>query len=251
MSLLELVVSRYDEDLSWLGNVPDAFVITVYDKGGEANSGIRHRGSSIPIENVGHEAHTYLHHIVTRYDDLADITVFSQGKPFDHVPDFHRTLKRLAESSLDVKDFLWLGFVIDRDDSTGSLLFRKWHPGKKLPMEEFWQRVFSASEFPTPSFCIFCPGAHFVATAALIRSRPREFYENALNASADLPDAGHCFERCWDQVFGVNGIPEKYRDREYPIYFRPVRRLGITWDDVPPEARPWTKEEARSRGAPR
>ncbi|ORY34129.1 hypothetical protein BCR33DRAFT_791192 [Rhizoclosmatium globosum] len=33
----------------------------------------------IQLENVGREGHTYLHHIITHYDNLADHTLFMQG----------------------------------------------------------------------------------------------------------------------------------------------------------------------------
>ena len=36
-------------------------------------------------ECCGREAGTWLHHIVTNYDRLADRTVFLQGDPFDHL----------------------------------------------------------------------------------------------------------------------------------------------------------------------
>ena len=90
-----------------------------------------------------------------------------------------------------------------------------------------------------PPHFIFYPGAHFAVTADQIKKRPLSFYEKAIEISSTLPDAGHCFERCWDKVFGVDGIPEEYRDSEFPVYLRPVRRLGITWKDVPRAARPW------------
>ena len=34
---------------------------------------------SIPLPNLGRESHTYLHHIVLRYDDLAERTVFTRA----------------------------------------------------------------------------------------------------------------------------------------------------------------------------
>ena len=43
---------------------------------------------SVPLSNRGREAHTYAHHVATRYNELAEVTVFTQGNPFDHVPDF-------------------------------------------------------------------------------------------------------------------------------------------------------------------
>ncbi|MBN1268478.1 MAG: DUF3431 domain-containing protein [Kiritimatiellae bacterium] len=233
MQAFELVVARYDEDLKWLRRVPRDFRITVYDKGAIPPPPFHFPLSAFPLPNVGHEAHTYLHHIVTRYNDLAELTVFCQGKPFDHVPDFHRTLRRLARGHLTPPDFLWLGFVIDRDDRAGSL-FRRWHPDRTLPMDEFWSALWNTH---APEHVVFYPGAHFAVTAETVRSQPLNFYRNALEVSGSLPDAGHCFERCWDRVFGVDGIPAEYRHAELPVYFRPIRRLGLTWAHVRDVAR--------------
>eukprot|EP01038_Epipyxis_sp_PR26KG_P013361 gene13361-17920_t len=40
------------------------------------------------LSNVGCESHTYLNHIISNYEQLADVTYFTQGHPFDHAPDF-------------------------------------------------------------------------------------------------------------------------------------------------------------------
>ena len=76
---VELVVAAYDEDLSWLRMY--ANISTVYVKGklvygdglGPASTLVR------TLPNVGRETHTYLHHIVENYNELADVTVFTQG----------------------------------------------------------------------------------------------------------------------------------------------------------------------------
>ena len=232
MHSLEIVVAHYREDLRWLRRVPREFRVTIYDKGGSVRD-------AIPLENVGHEAHTYLHHLVSRYDALADVTVFCQGKPFDHVPDLHRRLRRLARGGEAPETFRWLGFIIDWDDPEGRRLFQTWDrntEGRALRMDAFWRALWD--ELP-PARLVFYPGAHFIVRAATVRGRPRAFYERALALSATFPDAGHCFERCWDRVFGCDGIPEDCRGRELPIYLRPIRRLGLTWDSVPPEERGW------------
>ena len=244
---LELVVARYDEDLNWLRRAPPEFKITIYDKSSGSLPSFKFQVSSLTLPNLGHEAHTYLHHIVTRYDDLADLTVFAQGKPFDHVPDFRRTLHKIVEGNIHIFDFLWLGFIIDRDDKEGTL-FKQWYPDREFPMARFWQHLFWTE---MPESFVFYPGAHFAVTAKLIRSRDIAFYERALELSAESPDMAHCFERCWDKVFGVNGIPPdlekappdssgQHEQADFPIYLRPIRRLGITWDDVPKSYRPWS-----------
>lgn len=232
MQTLELVVAHYREDLRWLRRVPRAFRVTVYDKGDSYPGATR-------LENVGDEAHAYLHHVVTRYESLADITVFCQGKPFDHVPDFHRRLRRLASGRDEPAGFKWLGFIVDYDDPEGTRLFQAWsknRDGRELKTAALWRELWD--EAP-PERLVFYPGAHFMVAAETVHRQPVAFYRRALDISARLADAGHCLERCWDRVFGCDGIPAEYRDRELPVYLRPIRRLGLTWREVPPEERGW------------
>lgn len=216
----ELVVARHREDLRWLRRVPKTIRVTVYDKG-------EHADAKHPLPNIGREAHTYLHHIVSHYDDLAPVTVFAQGKPFDHVSNFHAVLRNVAdgETGLNTDGFRWLGHIVDWDDPAGSRLFQNWTKNPErtpLPLEEFSRALWNE---PAPPRSVFYPGANFVASRELIHRRPRSFYERALGLSATPPDAAHCFERTWDRVFGTNGIPPELRGRELPIYLKPIRRL--------------------------
>ena len=73
--VVEVVVARFQEDVSWTTQL--GFPVTVYDKSGT------HGPLALP--NIGRETHTYLTHIVRRYEALADCTVFVQGAPFDHM----------------------------------------------------------------------------------------------------------------------------------------------------------------------
>ncbi len=225
MQTLELVVARYDEDLNWLRRVPKRFRITVYNKGTDTPSVPRRRGLEFhAVPDVGHEAYTYLHHLIRRYDDLADITVFAQGKPFDHVPDFHKITHRIAFKQIGVDDFLWLGFIVDQDNADGSLLFQQWarNPEQRpLPLRDFWRALWNE---PAPDTVTFYPSAHFAVTSACARKQPLAFYRKALDVAARVPDAAHCFERTWDRVFGVHGIPPEHRRGPFPIYLRAIRR---------------------------
>lgn len=81
LSDIEIVVSRYNENLEWTKDVPfSEHSITVYNKGPndqfEKPPNIKR---VVPVENVGRCDHTYLHHIVKNYDNLAEITVFLPG----------------------------------------------------------------------------------------------------------------------------------------------------------------------------
>ena len=78
---VEMVVSHYQEDLSWIR--PWGDITRVYHKGGYADRlklGMGLWGARLDtLDNVGRESHTYLYHIVNNWDSLADWTVFFQG----------------------------------------------------------------------------------------------------------------------------------------------------------------------------
>lgn len=217
---IELVVARFTEDLAWLRNIPPQIRATVYDK----NPAAPHPGA-IPLPNVGREAHTYFHHIVERYDSLAPLTVFCQGKPFDHAFDFRKTLRELVQDEASVHGFRWLGHIIDTDDPRGLRLFVPWSKnddGHELDIAGFHRALLGTDG---PEEYIFRLGAHFICSAELIRSRPRAFYEHALELSITFPDAAHCLERMWDRIFGVQGIDLAWLGERRTVYLKPIRRL--------------------------
>ena len=215
---LELVVARHAEDLAWLRRVPKAFAVTVYNKGESLPD-------AVPLPNIGREAHTYLHHLVERHDQLADVTVFVQGHPFDHAPDLHDRLRALADGSEGISDFHWLGFLADTDDSRGHRLFVPWSKNPEraeLPLEAFHQQIFGEPGPPTYRFFV---GAQFAVTRQAAHRRSPDFYRQARGLSADLPLAPHCFERCWDRIFGVDGTAGRLPEGQMTAYFKPIKRL--------------------------
>jgi hypothetical protein len=215
---LEVVVSRCGEDLRWTGNVPAGVRVTVYDKGGG--------GAGIPLPNVGREAHTYLHHLVERYDSLAETTVFCQGHPFDHCHDLHDTLRALARGERKVDGFLWLGFILDTDDARGRRLHVPWgkNPeGRELDIAGCYQAVLGA---PAAEWFRFVVGGQFAVARECARRRPREFYEKARDYAAAQAEASFCLERFWDRVFGVEYVTEQLLPRgEMTRYLKRIKKL--------------------------
>ena len=216
----ELVVAHYNEDLRWLRNIPPQIRTTVYDKNPEQG----HPGAKL-LPNVGREAHTYLHHICARYETLAPLSVFCQGKPFDHCFDFRKTLRELVQNPAEVSGFRWLGHIIDTDDKRGLRLYVPW--SKNLERHELDIAGFHRALFGQegPEHYVFQLGAQFAITSELVRSRPLSFYQHALEVSIEFPDAAHCFERTWDKVFGVAGIDMDWLAGRETVYLKPVRRL--------------------------
>ncbi len=90
-----LVIARFREDLSWLLEVGKDVTVVVYNKG-EAIADKRLLGRIDHLEilpNKGRESDTYLHHVANYAHGAADEwTIFCQGDPFYHNPDFVRLL---------------------------------------------------------------------------------------------------------------------------------------------------------------
>lgn len=68
----EIVISRFDEDISWSYNYKD--FTTIYNKGKDDIP-----KPYIKLENKGQHADTILKHIINNYDNLADVTFFTHG----------------------------------------------------------------------------------------------------------------------------------------------------------------------------
>jgi hypothetical protein len=93
----EIVIARYNEDLSWLKKIPKNIKITIYNKGKDDIENMKNlknlKYNIIKLPNIGRESHTYLYHIINNYDKLADKTIFTQGESTYHSPGFFDLLK--------------------------------------------------------------------------------------------------------------------------------------------------------------
>jgi len=150
----------------------------VYNKGSDASfdwvralphSAVEVRG----LPNVGREGHTYLWHIVHRYDALADHTLFTQEALHPDVnADAALRLERLFGADTD---FLSLGLehVCEVDNATAAGCHERGNPHIKSVLE--W-----ATGEPAPRRFAFAASATFVASRECIRCRPRETYAKLL-----------------------------------------------------------------------
>lgn len=225
---VEVVVARYREDPRWVGNLPPGVRVALYDKGHDLVEAAFPRARVTRLENVGVEAHTYLTHLVTRRDTLAPVTVFVQGHPFDHAPDLHKVVRALAAGREAVAAFRWLGFIVDSDDPRGRRLFVPWSKNRdrrELAVDVFHRELFGSE---APEWLRFYPGGQFVATREAVLARPAALFEKALALAGAFPDAGHCFERTWDRLFGVVGVDPALLGGGMTRYLKPIKRLAAT-----------------------
>jgi hypothetical protein len=228
---VELVIARHEEDLRWVRRVPPSVKVTIYNKGVsrpltaelESRDGI----SVIPLPNKGRESHSYLTHLVKRYGSLAPHTVFCQGHPFDHAPDFHARLRDLEGGVGSPELFLWYGFLEETDDPFGRRLFVPWSKNPKrqeLRTGMLYEELFGE---PSPEFFHFRGGAQFTVTREAVHRRPEEFYRRALKLSTATPLAAHSYERIWDRLFGPPVIDPSTLGPSGVRYLKRIRRLEV------------------------
>lgn len=162
----EVVIAKYNENINWAKKLKD---VTIYDKSNNPVPG------SIPLENIGREAHTFLYHIVTRYDTLADITIFLQGHPFDHM-NLHGNsidsfISKINTITLNQGEYLpaWTDPRADNGDSYYHWVERS----KKVPFVDN----------PVSTKFKFAVGGQYIVSSECIRSRPYNFWKKLYEMS--------------------------------------------------------------------
>lgn len=211
--LLDLVIAHYNESLDWLSSHSE--VASVYSKGRPPpNPSLFREAKTLP--NWGRESHTYLHHIVQNYDNLADVTLFLQGNIHDvndgtpaHTALTLGEIVDMAERLPNLSNLTSNRGIQAQNQPQGGILplgkinsFSDWDGVKYLPgwvarrgkglhrsqynPAQFWNYLFngttnsSDSQWTEPPTEIkWTQGALFAITRETIQRRPREVYERA------------------------------------------------------------------------
>lgn len=211
---IQVVVAAYKEDMNWLKEEPFNGINTIcYNKG--KNDISQCQGSNcrtISLPNVGRCDHTYLHHIIENYNNLAPVTVFIPASwTDDHKKS--RTLDLIEQARISKKtnipstpvsqdDGVW-GFQLDewtssnnrnKDANETSVL----HPCPQRPFS-VWYKL----NFPdTPLERIQYTGIFAVSRDDILKN-PIERYKNLIKYldTHSNPEAGHYIERAWYSIF--------------------------------------------------
>ena len=219
--MVEVVVCRYGEDLAWTRNLPRGIRLTIYDKSPED---LAPWPESHPLANHSRDDFACLHHLVERYDDLAELTVFAQGRPFDHAPDLHRIIRGYAQGEQGTRpDFAWLGFLWETDDARGRPSFVTWSKNperRELNLEGFFQTLWGES---APEKVRYVGGSQFALSKTAAHRRSKDFYHKAREVSRTFPDAAHAFERTWDRIFMAPPLDETLFGPSGMRLLKPVR----------------------------
>ena len=192
----EIVISHYSEDLSWLE--PHAEHCHIYHKGSETQPRFKYRQWE-KIPNVGRESHTYLYHIITNYDHLADITVFLQGSLSDHgMFCWTRRTNCFVATGVAFNKVEWgrLNHVGKWKNELQTGIMQR----SNMTVGQFWSSIFYS---PHPAYKNQSLAGCFSVPRDQILKRPKAFYEKVIDFVDDHPnpETGHYLERLWYSIF--------------------------------------------------
>ncbi len=188
----EIVVSVYKENIDWLIERREKYwtdeKITAYCKS-DRNDFL----FAEILPNIGRESHTYTHHILKNYDNLAEFTTFVQGSPHYH---FHKNdnpnLDFFYFKEKPIHDYNPLGdFAIT--DCFGRP-FSHWD----VDLFPIWDRLFDGN-IPHRFFANF--GAQFIVSRAIIKNRSVEFWQEVLNLHYEYEYMPWALEIMWFYIF--------------------------------------------------
>ena len=211
---IEIIISRYNEDLKWTLEEPfNRFKYIVYNKGDNTLFEQSRVIKIINLPNVGRESHTYLHHIIENYSNLPDILVCLPGSTnlIHKKPKAGMILKKIMQTKrahfighyqISVKN-TFHNFHLEEWKCTSQENFSK-NPESYLkpcvirPYGEWYSYFFGNKR------------AHWNTWCGIFSVDKRDILKNSINTYKTLiapisdhtnPEANHYLERSWGVIF--------------------------------------------------
>lgn len=213
-----LLISHYNEDLSYLDNAPfNRHKQIIYTKGTNPPN-CKQCNSVNQLPNVGVNVHTYLHYIIENYDHLPEVTVFLSGSCTESYK-IHNTLKTIEmvektknsvfiviEQTLDtpkLNHFHLDAYHVANPSNRDLNNDQKMNPSNVRPFGEWFKTYFGDIDFKHWNHF-----AIFAVSRDHIRNRSRESYQQLMElVNKDKnEESAHFFERAFLYVF--HPIPE-------------------------------------------
>ena len=185
----QLIVAHYQEDLTWLNDLSIPTII--YSKGPDNTPG------TIKLPNIGREAHTYLYHITTNYDNLAHLNYFIQADPFFHAPDilarlimpyrettpltgcYHGDHDKAPVWAQRLQAYYGYNTTLFKCDKWGRPYNNINVLHRRKPLAWVWSNLFTMP-IPKGTEILWIPAAMMVVPQKRITDRPLAFYQKAL-----------------------------------------------------------------------
>jgi hypothetical protein len=211
MGTNQIVISRYSEDLSWTESISKkGSLVFIYNKGHKINDSFPPGVTVVGLENIGREAHTYLHHIIENYNSLPERIIFTQAHPNDHVsPNFKSEFFEFLNGEEEFRYFssntLEMKILEDGVEESGNLNGTYWKNKHSLSSCCVTIPINIIPNIESKKW-IFGTGAIFGVSKELILKNSKEFYQGCLDILVKSSDPinspeAHAFERSWYLIF--------------------------------------------------
>jgi Protein of unknown function (DUF3431) len=216
---IDIIISLYAEytdDLSIIAEHESVRKVYVYRKFYKHDDFTSDKFVVEYLPNVGRCDHTYLYHIITHYNTLADINLFIPGSinniekrnmgavVLNRTLWMHQPTMIIHQTLPNVCDF-WHGFYMDfyvASNAVNQMVNAEFElkPCSVRPFGAWYRRYFG--DFDTT--CCTYKGM-FSVSRALIHRRPIDFYASFIKQvdHHSNPEAGHYIERAWCSIFKI------------------------------------------------
>jgi len=200
-----IVVARYNENIEWLNSEMSNCII--FNKGEKLDL-----NNEIFLENVGRESETYLSYIISNYNNLPDVVVFTQARISDHVgSDDVNYLIQIKNQALNYSKSQ--NYYVHYDNNNDMHFDKEWnlrHDGYYLkdnyknnhPITFLeWFKTNIDENYPNPIYIY--RSAIFAVKRENIINKPIEYYKRLIlevNHHINSTE-GHFFERSWYYIF--------------------------------------------------
>lgn len=212
---IQIIVSRYNETLDWTLEYPfNLFKYGVYNKGPNQNFIKDNVNKIIDLPNVGRCDHTYLYHIVTKYNELADITVFFPGSIGSMDQKKYNAIK-ILKNIIRYNTAIFLGsYTASVKNTFNDFILNNWTcsdpvnsnlnpenilcPALIRPFGKWFKYHFGDIKVN-----YYCMHGIFSINKLDIIKHPICRYENLLSGVErhSNPEVGHYIERAWAAIF--------------------------------------------------
>ena len=172
--MINFVVSRYNQDISWVSEYAPSMIL--YDRSDQPIP------SAIIVPNLGSDLADKLHFIISNYNNLPLVAVYTKANLFKYItkPEFDKVKNNSWFTPLLTMNHEQKPGVSFYKDNiyweTSNIWYKDVFPWKYDPKEI---QVFMGID--KMEFVPFAPGSNYILTAEDIRRHPMEFYIKLYN----------------------------------------------------------------------
>lgn len=205
-----LVVSRFNEDVSWINNYTSNYII--YNKGEKLPELYKQK----LLPNFGANQYDIFNYIYTNYNNLPDLIAFVQGNPFDHclLEKFNQLI--YSESYVPLFGDARYPHGIYHEDNNNWYIngdFNRHKPPSKFSsFNEYMDHLFE--DYTPLSPLYFPPGSQLIVEKERCLFYSKEFWKKLMSIPSDVIGANggretHIIERSVQIIF-----ENKYKEKQ-------------------------------------